>query len=165
MFCPSCGFEYTQKTNYCKRCGEDLSPAGVTNATTKKQPNMAFMFFAVVVFCLSAMALLLFANAAFSHNENGLNSNDKTLLRFVMFFSSAVALLLIWQLARMVTAFRLTGQDKVVEKHFIREVPTIQPVAPTGQIRESMEANDPSSVVEHTTRQMAGVYSDPKVMK
>jgi len=82
-----------------------------------------------------------------------------------MFFSSAVALLLIWQLARMVTTFRRTGQDKVIEKHFIREVPTIQPVAPTGQIRESLEANDPLSVVEHTTRQIAGFYSEPKASK
>src|SRR5262245_46950621 len=164
MYCPSCGFEYTQKTNYCKRCGEDLSPAAVTDATTKKQPNVAFMFFAIVVFCLSAMALLLFAHAVFS-NGNGLNSNDETLLRFVMFFSSAVALLLIWQLARMVTAIRRTGQDKVIEKHFIREVPMIHAVAPTGQIRESMEVNDPSSVVEHTTRQMAGAYSEPKASK
>jgi hypothetical protein len=111
------------------------------------------------------MALLLFAHAAFSNKENGLNSEDETILRFVMFFSSAVALLLIWTLARMVTAFRQTGQDKVIEKHFIREVPTIQSAAPTGQIREAMEANDPSSVVEHTTRQMAGFYSEPKASK
>jgi hypothetical protein len=166
MFCPSCGFEYTQKTNYCKRCGEDLSPAGVTDAPKKKQPNVTMMFLAVVVFCLSAMALLLFAHAVFSNRgPNGLNSDDETLLGFVMFFSSAVALLLIWQLARMVTAFRQTGQDKVVEKHFIREVPTIQPVPPTGPIREALEANDPSSVVEHTTRQMAGGNSEPKAMK
>ena len=25
MFCPTCGFEYTQKTNYCKRCGAGLT--------------------------------------------------------------------------------------------------------------------------------------------
>ena len=25
MFCQSCGFEYTQKTNYCKRCGGNLT--------------------------------------------------------------------------------------------------------------------------------------------
>jgi hypothetical protein len=165
MFCPSCGFEYTQKTNYCKRCGEELSPAGVTDAPEKKQPNVTMMFLAVVVFCLSAMALLLFAHAGFSRGPNGLNGDDANLLRFVMFFFSAVALLLIWQLARMVTAFRQTGHDKVIEKHFIREVPTIQPVPPTGQIREALEANDPSSVVEHTTRQMAGGYSEPKAMK
>jgi len=35
MFCPSCGFEYTQKTNYCKRCGEDLNPAVVNDAPKK----------------------------------------------------------------------------------------------------------------------------------
>src|SRR5262245_34360908 len=25
MFCPTCGYEYTQKTNYCKRCGAELN--------------------------------------------------------------------------------------------------------------------------------------------
>jgi hypothetical protein len=73
--------------------------------------------------------------------------------------------LLIWQLARMVTAFRRTAENVTVEKHFIREVPTVQPVAPTGQMPEAPEAIYSSSVVEHTTRQMAGVYGEPKAMK
>jgi hypothetical protein len=68
-------------------------------------------------------------------------------------------------LARMVTAFRRTSENVTVEKHFIREVPTVQPVAPTGQMPEAPEAIYPSSVVEHTTRQMAGVYGEPKAMK
>jgi len=163
MFCPSCGFEYTQKTNYCKRCGKDLSPAGVADATNKTQPSVAIMFNAVIAFCLLAMGLLLFAYAGLS--RDGLQDSDEKLLTFVVSFSSAVALLLIWQLARMVTAFRQTGHEKVIEKHFIREVPVSQPVATTGQIPEAPATIYPSSVVEHTTRQMAGVYSEPKATK
>jgi len=72
---------------------------------------------------------------------------------------------LFWQLARMVTAFRRSGQNVTVEKHFIREVPVFQPVASTGQIPEAQAAIDPSSVVEHTTRQMSGVYNEPKAIK
>ncbi len=166
MFCPSCGLEYTQKTNYCKRCGEDLNPAGVADAPKKTQPNVTGMFWGVIAFCLTAMVLLLAAFDYFSRQNtgrcDGLCGDDEKILTFVGFFSFVVALLLIWQLARMVTAFRRTGQNVTVEKHFIREVPAIQPVAPTGQIPGTVE---PSSVVEHTTRQMAGVYGEPKAMK
>jgi hypothetical protein len=91
-----------------------------------------------------------------------LDYSDRNLLRFVGIFSSVVALLLIWQLSRMVTAFRRTRENVTVEKHFIREVPTVQPVAPTGQAPRAPEAIYPSSVVEHTTRQMAGVHGEPK---
>jgi len=157
MFCPSCGFEYTQKTNYCKRCGEDLNPAGAADAPKKTQSNVAIMFIAVVAFCLSAMTLILLAYDHFFNR--GWSESDASLINFVILFSFVVALLLIWQLARMVTAFRRTRQDKVIEKHFIREVPAIQPVAPTGQIPAPA---GPPSVVEHTTRQMAGAYNDPE---
>jgi hypothetical protein len=162
MFCPSCGFEYTQKTNYCKRCGEDLNPAGVTDSTKKTQPTVAvaIMFLGVIAFCLMAMGLLLATYDSLS--DNGLDYSDRNLLRFVGIFSSVVALLLIWQLSRMVTAFRRTRENVTVEKHFIREVPTLQPVAPVGQMPEAPEAIYPSSVVEHTTRQMAGVRGEPK---
>jgi uncharacterized paraquat-inducible protein A len=165
MYCPSCGFEYTQKTNYCKRCGEDLNPAGATDAPKKTQPivAVAIMFLGVIAFCLMAMGLLLATYDSLS--GNGLDKRDEKLLAFVGIFSSVVTLLLIWQLARMVTAFRRSGGNVTVEKHFIREVPTLHPVAPTGQMPEALAAIDPSSVVEHTTRQMAGVYGEPKAMK
>ena len=164
MFCPSCGSEYTQKTNYCKRCGEDLSLPGGTDAPKKTQPNVMAMFWGVIAFCLTAMTLLL---AAWDHFQrrgrcNGMCDDDKVLLSFVGFSSLVVTLLLIWQLGRMITAFRRTGQEKIVEKHFIREAAPSQPVAPTGQIPEVPKALDPPSVVEHTTRQMANLYERPK---
>jgi hypothetical protein len=163
MFCPSCGSEYTQKTNYCKRCGEDLGLPGVTDAPKKTQPNVAIMFIAVVVFCLTAVTLLL---AAWNHFQrtgrcNGVCDDDKVLLGFIAFFLFVVTLLLIWQLGRMITTFRRTGQEKIVEKHFIRE-PPVQPVAPTSQIPEAPKAIEAPSVIEHTTRQIANLYERPK---
>ncbi len=169
MFCPSCGFEYTHKTNYCKRCGEDLGVPGATDAPKKKQPNVTGMFWGVMAFCFMAMMFFLIAYDYFSSKSearcNGLCNDDEKILSFVAGFISVVALLLIWQLARMITAFRRTGQDQIVERHFIREVPPVQPVAPTNQIPEAPEAVDPLGVVEHTTRQMAGVDGEPKAAK
>ena len=164
MFCPSCGFEYTQKTNYCKRCGEDLAPAGSADAPKRRQPGLIGMFWGILLFCLTTMGVLLAAYERFRDMArcNGLCGDDRTLLAFVGIFSFVVAVLLIWQLARMVTAFRRTGQNVIVEKHFIREVPTSQLGAPTGQIPEA--GNSPS-VVEHTTRQMAGAYRETEAMK
>jgi hypothetical protein len=167
MFCPSCGFEYTQKTNFCKRCGADLNPAGATVAPKKTQLGVSAMFWGVIAFCLTGVTLVF---GMFDHFQRTGGCNGKlcheeaTLLSFVAFFLFVVTLLLFWQLARMVTAFRRTAENVTVEKHFIREVPS-QPVAPTGQMPEAPEAIYPSGVVEHTTRQMAGVYGEPKAMK
>jgi hypothetical protein len=167
MFCPSCGFEYTQKTNYCKRCGADLNPAGATVAPKKTQLGVITMFWGVIAFSLTAVTILfgMFDNFKRNGRCNGMCGDERLLLSFVAFFLFVVTLLLIWQLARMVTAFRRTAENVTVEKHFIREVPTVQPVAPTGLMPEAPEAIYPSSVVEHTTRQMAGVYGEPKAMK
>src|SRR5262245_38132415 len=167
MFCPSCGFEYTQKTNYCKRCGEDLNPTIATVAPKKTQPAVIAMFWGVIAFCLTAVTLMLGAWDHFQRTGrcNGICGAEAMLLSFVTGFLFLVTLLLIWQLARMVTAFRRTAENVTVEKHFIREVPTVQPVAPTGQMPEVPEVIYSSSVVEHTTRQMAGVYGEPKMTK
>jgi hypothetical protein len=167
MFCPSCGLEYTQKTNYCKRCGADLNPSGATVAPKKPQLGVITMFWGVIAFCLTAVTLLLTAWDHFQRTGgcNGMCGDERLLLSFVAFFLFVVTLLLIWQLARMVTAFRRTAENVTVEKHFIREVPTIQPVAPTGQMPEASEVIYSPSVVEHTTRQMAGVYGEPKATK
>jgi hypothetical protein len=168
MFCPSCGFEYAQKTNYCKRCGADLNIAGATAGPKKTQLGVITMFWGIIAFCLTAVTLLLAAWDHFQRNGNGrcngICDEEAILVSFVGISLFVVTLLLIWQLARMVTAFRRTAENVTVEKHFIREAP-IQPVAPTGQMPEAPEAIYPSSVVEHTTRQMAGVYGEPGTMK
>jgi len=154
MFCPSCGFEYTQKTNYCKRCGESLSVTSVVDAPKMKRPNLAAMFCGIAAFCVVGMATAYaMLNVLIDRGLRG----DDLIVPFVMtlMFNGAIAGLLIWQLARMITAYQKTGQNVVVEKHYIREAPPAQLGAPTDPLQQIVE---PPSVVEHTTRQMAGKY-------
>ena len=154
MFCPSCGFEYTQKTNYCKRCGEGLSVPASPDAPKTPRSKIAGMFWAVAVFCLLGLVTVL---NTYDHLV-GRGAHDNELLwPFVagFFFVGAVALLLIWQLARMISVHQKTGQNVIVEKHYIREAPPAQLGAPTDPLHQAVE---PPSVVEHTTRQMAGKY-------
>jgi len=154
MFCPSCGFEYTQKTNYCKRCGESLSMTSVADAPKMERPKLAAMFCAVAAFSIVGMfmAFVMYNNLA----NRGLRG-DELILPFMMgmMFTGAIAGLLIWQLARMITAYQKGGRNVVVEKHYIRESPPAQLGAPIDPMQHSVE---PPSVVEHTTRQMAGKY-------
>ena len=154
MFCPSCGFEYTQKTNYCKRCGEGLSVTGVADAPKTGRTMLAAMFCAVAAFGLAGMitVFVMFDDLV----KRGLRG-DELIVPLVMglMFIGSIAGLLIWQLARMITAYQKTGRNVVVEKHFIREGPPAQLGAPADPIQQAVE---PPSVVEHTTRQFAGKY-------
>jgi hypothetical protein len=72
-----------------------------------------------------------------------------------LMFIGAISGLLIWQLARMITAYQKGGRNVVVEKHIIREAPPAQLGAPADQSQQAVEQ---PSVVEHTTRQFAGKY-------
>jgi hypothetical protein len=158
MFCPSCGFEYTQKTNYCKRCGENLGVPGIADPPQTSRPKMASMFWAVAAFSIAGLGIL------FAMYDNlvirGLRG-DELMLPFVMglVFIGTISGLLIWQLARMITAHQRTGRNVIVEKHFIREVPQVQLGAPADPMQQSVE---PPSVAEHTTRQMANIYREPQ---
>jgi hypothetical protein len=154
MFCPSCGFEYTQKTNYFKRCGESLSLTGVVGSAKMERPKLAAMFCAVAAFGVVGMITVFSMYNILS--ERGLRG-DELMLPFMMgmMFTGAIAGLLIWQLARMITAYQKGGRNVIVEKHYIRESPPTQLGAPTDQIQQAVE---PPSVVEHTTRQMAGKH-------
>jgi hypothetical protein len=154
MFCPSCGFEYTQKTNYCKRCGESLSVTSAADAPKMERPKLATMFCAVAAFGIVGMitAFAMLDRLTF----RGLRGDD-LIVPFVMtlMFTGAIAGLLVWQLARMITAYQKTQRNVVVEKHYIREAPPAQLGAQTDPLQQAVE---PPSVVEHTTRQMAGKY-------
>jgi hypothetical protein len=151
MFCPSCGFEYTQKTNYCKRCGESLSLTGASAAPKIERPNLVNMFIAVATF--GGVGLFLAFVMLNKLASKGLRGDD-LIVPFVMtlMFTGSIAGLLIWQLARLITAYQKTGRNVIVEKHFIRESPPAQLGASTGQLQQAVE---PPSVIEHTTRQLA----------
>jgi hypothetical protein len=76
-----------------------------------------------------------------------------------LIFAGSIAGLLIWQLARLITAYQKTGRNVVVEKHFIHEHAPGQLGAPIGGIQQTVE---PPSVLEHTTRRMVDIYVEPK---
>jgi len=154
MFCPSCGFEYTQKTNYCKRCGESLGVTSVNDAPKMARPKLAAMFCAVAAFGIVGMLTVF---TMYGHLVGQGLRGDELILPFMMgmMFTGTITGLLIWQLSRMITAYQKRGQNVVVEKHYIREAPPAQLGAPTDPIQQAVE---PPSVVEHTTRQFAGKY-------
>ena len=161
MFCPHCGFEYTHKTNFCKSCGGTLGPTVVSEALPIEKlprPKIALMFGAIAAFGIVGLLASFIAYYNLAHE--GLRG-DALLMPFVMglLFTSGVVVFLAWQLARIVAAWQRTGQNVVVEKHYIREAPPAQIGVPTEQIPRAAER---PSVVEHTTRQMANVYREPK---
>ncbi|MBO0858816.1 MAG: hypothetical protein J2P21_10165 [Chloracidobacterium sp.] len=157
MFCPSCGFEYTQKINYCKRCGESLSLIASADAPKTPRSRIVGMFWAIAAFCV--LGLVTVFNAYDHLVYRGLRG-DELMMPFVMglFFTSAVAGLLIWMLARMISVHQKTGRNVIVEKHFIHGAPPANLSAPTGEIQQVVE---PPSVIEHTTRQLADLRNEP----
>jgi len=156
MFCPSCGFSYTQKTNYCKRCGGSLSVTNDTDTPKMPRSRLAGMFWAIAMLCI--IGLIAVFNSYDHLIGRGLRG-DEALVPFMagLMFVGAIAGLLIWQLSRMITAHQKGERNVIVEKHYIREAPPAQLGAPTDPIQQAVE---PPSVVEHTTRQFAGKYGE-----
>src|SRR5262245_60075518 len=100
MFCPTCGFEYTQKTNYCKRCGEELN-ASPQSVEIKPHRSQAVGMSFVVVGFLSIAGLflnLLSYHVLLSRNE----SPEVAFLTFALglLFVGGIAGFLIRQLSR-----------------------------------------------------------------
>ncbi|MGH9839529.1 MAG: zinc ribbon domain-containing protein [Blastocatellia bacterium] len=160
MFCPTCGFEYTHKTNFCKSCGGNLGTTVVSEipqAEKLPRPKIVLMFWAIAAFGITG--LLADFIAYYNLAEQGLRGDALT-IPFVMglLFTGGVVGFLAWQLARIVAAYQRAGQNVVIEKHYIREAPPAQIGAPTDQIPRAVER---PSVVEHTTRQMASVHREP----
>jgi phosphotransferase system glucose/maltose/N-acetylglucosamine-specific IIC component len=63
MFCPSCGLEYTQKTNYCKRCGEELNAAPQAVGVEPPRFRAVGMFFIVALFGIVGLSVASVADA------------------------------------------------------------------------------------------------------
>jgi hypothetical protein len=159
MFCPSCGFEYTQKTNYCKRCGAELN-AAPQSAEIKPQRSQAVGMSFVVVGFLSIAGLflnLLSFHVLLSNHVHPLAAIFSFALGLL--FVGGIAGFLMKQMSRLITGSQKSNQAPAQERIIIREAQAPQIGAPTDSIRGAAE---PPSVVEHTTRQMAGVYNEPK---
>jgi hypothetical protein len=162
MFCPYCGFEYTQKTNYCKRCGEELSVAP-QSVETKPQRSQAIGMSFVVVGFLSIAGLFLNLLSFLVLLSKGVHP-AAAILSFALglSFVGGIAGFLIRQMSRLITAQQKSNQAPAQERIIIREAQAPQIGAPADPV---WGASEPPSVVEHTTRQMAGGYNEPKATK
>jgi hypothetical protein len=161
MFCPTCGFEYTQKTNYCKRCGAELNAAPQSVEIKPQRSQAIGMSFVVVAF----LAIVgLFLNLLSFHVLLSRHAEGAAFISFALglLFVGGIAGFLMRQLSRLITASQNPNQAPAQERIIIREAQAPQIGAPTDSIRDAVE---PPSVVEHTTRQMAGVYNEPKATK
>ena len=161
MFCPTCGFEYTQKTNYCKRCGAELNAAPQSVETESQRSQAIGMSFVVVGF-LSIVGLFL--NLLSFHVLLSGHMLGAAIFSFAlgMLFVGGIAGFLIRQLSRQITAQQKSNQAPAQERIMVREAQAPQIGAPADPV---WGAAEPHSVVEQTTRQMAGVYNDPKATK
>ena len=161
MFCPSCGFEYTQKTNYCKRCGGELN-AAPQSVEIKPERSQAIGMSFVVVAMLGILGLFL--NLLSFHVLLSRHADEAAVFSFVLglLFVGVVAGFLMRQLSRLITASQKSNQAPAQERVIIREGQAPQIGAPADPV---WGASEPPSVVEHTTRQMAGGYNEPKATK
>ncbi len=160
MFCQHCGFEYTQKTNYCKRCGGNLISSD--KAPVIQLPNLKItgVFFVIAAFVLFA---LMFVYNFYTRMIFAGVRGPELFLPFVLGVAliGMVAALLCWQLSRVIAGFR-----KQADQAADQERPPligVQPQAPhlSSPAVPARSAVESPSVVEHTTRQMAGVYRAP----
>src|SRR5262245_54542749 len=153
MFCPTCGFEYTQKTNYCKRCGAGLTASDKAPVTQSPNLKISFMFLVIAAFVLISLNQIygIYMKMLYA-NVRGHELFIPILLGFALI--GAVALLLVWQLSGVITVARKQAEQPT----FIEVQPQTPIAAPADPIRQAVET---PSVVEHTTRQMAGVYREP----
>jgi uncharacterized protein (DUF983 family) len=162
MFCPSCGFEYTQKTNYCKRCGEELNAAPQGDGIGPRRFPAAGIFAIVALFGAVGLLMNLVSHYKLIQRLNVRPDDAMVSLALGLLLVGGVAGLLIWQLSRLITAFQKSNQAPAQERVIIRESQVPQIGGPSDSIRSVV---GPHSVVEHTTRQMASVYSEPKATK
>lgn len=142
MFCPNCGAEYTQKINYCKRCGANITSP--TNAVEVNVPRPRFtgMFWAVSIFSIIGLITCLIAYTSFI--DRGLRK-DELLVPFVLglMFVSGISGLLVWQLSRIVNIFREAIQAPKIEPQSLPSYQTPPLAVPPEPV---------SSISDRTTR-------------
>src|SRR5215471_10567372 len=159
MFCPSCGAESAQKTNFCKRCGANMNPAANTVEVHLPRAGVTGMVWAIAAFSLIGLIASLIMLGGLSGPGNGY-SPGSVIFAFVacLTFIFSVAGLLTWQLARLINTYRDAVRQTINKSQF-----EVLPPAPQPQPVYIPAAQSPGpSIVEHTTRQMAGVYGEPR---
>src|SRR5262249_13410149 len=98
MFCPSCGAESAQKTNFCKRCGANMNPAANTVEVHLPRAGVSGMVWAIAAFSLIGLIASLIMLGGLS-GGSGYNPGS-VIFAFVacLAFIFSVAGLLTWQL-------------------------------------------------------------------
>jgi hypothetical protein len=158
MFCPSCGFEYTQKTNYCKRCGGNLTSSDKPPVIQMPTLKVTGAFLVIAAFVLFS---LMFVYDFYWDMIRREIRGPELFVPFILGVGviGVVAGLLCWQLSRLITVAR--RREDWSENH---ERPTFREGQPQGRFVAPADpyrgAVDPPSVVEHTTRQMAPAKLD-----
>src|SRR5262245_28841383 len=128
MFCPTCGFEYTQKTNYCKRCGANLTSSDKPPVVQLPALKITGAFFVIAAFALFSLIFIC------SFYEGMIGREIRGAELFVPFvfgvgLIGAVVGLLSWQLSRMIGATR--KQEDWAAK---QQRPSFTEVQPQGRL-------------------------------
>src|SRR5215475_3973992 len=158
MFCPSCGAESTQKTNFCKKCGANMNPTANTVEVHLPRAGVSGMVWAIAGFSLIGLIASLIMLGGLSSGPDA--PPERVIAAFVacLMFVFSVAGLLTWQLARLINTYRDAVRQTINKAQF-----EVLPPAPQPQPVYIPAAQSPGpSIVEHTTRQMAGVYGEPR---
>jgi hypothetical protein len=156
MFCPSCGAESNQKTNFCKRCGATMNPAANTVEVHLPRAGVSGMVWAIAGFSLVGLIASLIMLGGLAGPWSGY-SKEMLIFAFVacLMFIFSVAGLLTWQLARLINTYRDAVRQTINKAQF--EVSAPPPPQPQPVYIPAAQPSV-SSVAEHTTRQFAGKY-------
>jgi hypothetical protein len=156
MYCPFCGSEYTQKLNYCKRCGENLNPGVPVVEPQAPRRWVALLFVALTLFGLGGLIVLF--SAHYQMAKWGLRGDD-LFMPFMagLLFMGGVSGFLIYLLARAIGSLQQTRQVVFVERPALIENRSAPPALPN---EAAQPAAARSSVTEHTTRQFGAVVRE-----
>src|SRR5262245_30442492 len=158
MFCPSCGAESAQKTNFCKRCGAHITQTANTVEVHLPRAGVTGMVWAIAAFSLIGLIASLIMLGGLGGPGSGY-SEGSVIFAFVvcLAFIFSVAGLLTWQMAPL----NNTDRDSVRQTINKTQLEVSAPPHPQPVYIPAAQSPAPS-VVEHTTRQMAGMHREPQ---
>lgn len=157
MFCPFCGSAYTQKLNYCKRCGENLNPGVPPVEIKAPRPGITALACAITVFGLGGLIVIF--SAYYQLVRWGLRG-DELLVPFMgsLLLIGGVSGFLIYLLSRVITAMQQTRHLVYPERPILPEGRQVPAALPTDPRRPAVEM---PSVTEPTTRQFGAAAREP----